>query len=186
MTPTRYRECLDTLGMSQRGLAPILCCSDRLPRAWATGREFIPPEVADWLEAWVKIRLAHPDPSPPESWSRNRSPTATADGSVRADPPPGDRREDPPTLARPDDNAHRNGDCQIMVQDQGQSMARNISDVLKEITTKLEQFGRQIAELTAACARADDNEKRVAHLIIMGFVRPAMTNFLRIINREVE
>jgi hypothetical protein len=29
MTPTRYRECLDFLGLSQRGLAPILQCSDR-------------------------------------------------------------------------------------------------------------------------------------------------------------
>ena len=66
MTPTRYRECLDFLGLSQRGLAPILQCSDRLTRSWATGREIIPPEVADWLEAWVAIRLAHPDPPPPE------------------------------------------------------------------------------------------------------------------------
>jgi hypothetical protein len=59
MTPTRYRECLDFLGLSQRGLAPIQQSSDRLTRSWATGRE-IPPEVADWLEAWVAIRLAPP------------------------------------------------------------------------------------------------------------------------------
>jgi hypothetical protein len=73
MTPTRYRECLDTLGLSQRGLAPILRCSDRLTRSWATGREAIPPEVADWLESWVAVRLAHPDPRPPEGWRRRRS-----------------------------------------------------------------------------------------------------------------
>jgi hypothetical protein len=36
------------------------------------GREIIPPEVADWLEAWVAIRLAHPDPPPPENWRRLR------------------------------------------------------------------------------------------------------------------
>ncbi len=72
MSPTRFRECLDFLGLSQRGLAPILGCSDRLPRSWATGREAIPPEVADWLEAWVAIRLAHPDPPPPENWRRRR------------------------------------------------------------------------------------------------------------------
>jgi hypothetical protein len=72
MTPTRYRECLGFLGLSQRGLAPILQCSDRLTRSWATGREIIPSEVADWLEAWVAIRLMHPDPPPPESWRRLR------------------------------------------------------------------------------------------------------------------
>jgi hypothetical protein len=72
MTPTRYREALETLGLSQRGLAPILRCSDRLTLSWATGREAIPPEVAGWLESWVAIRLAHPDPPPPEGWRRQR------------------------------------------------------------------------------------------------------------------
>jgi hypothetical protein len=72
MTPTRYRECLKVLALSQRGLAPILRCSDRLTRSWATDREAIPPEVADWLESWVAIRLAHPDPPPPEGWRRQR------------------------------------------------------------------------------------------------------------------
>jgi hypothetical protein len=74
MTPTRYRECLDFLGLSQRGLAPILQCSDRLTRSWAADREIIPPQVADWLEAWVAIRLAHPDPQPPESRHRPHAP----------------------------------------------------------------------------------------------------------------
>jgi hypothetical protein len=74
MTPTRYRECLDFLGLSQRGLAPILQCSDRLTRSWAAGREIIPPEVADWLEAWAAVRLAHPDPSLPENWRRSHAP----------------------------------------------------------------------------------------------------------------
>jgi hypothetical protein len=72
MTPARYRECLDFLGLSQRGLAPILQCSDRLTRPWATGREIIPSEVADWLEAWVAIRLAHPHPPPPGKWRTPR------------------------------------------------------------------------------------------------------------------
>jgi hypothetical protein len=78
MTPTRYRECLDVLGLSQRGLAPILRCSDRLTRSWATGRDIIPCEVAAWLEAWVAIRLAHPDPPPPENW-RRRQPDPASD-----------------------------------------------------------------------------------------------------------
>jgi hypothetical protein len=80
MTPTRYRECLDALGLSQRGLAPILRCSDRLTRSWAAGRDFIPPEVAAWLESWVTIRLAHPDPPPPENW-RRRHPDPPSDPS---------------------------------------------------------------------------------------------------------
>ena len=68
MTPTRYRECLDFLGLSQRGLAPILGCSDRLTRSWATGRSAIPSGIAGWLEKWVAVRQAHPDPLPPDDW----------------------------------------------------------------------------------------------------------------------
>jgi hypothetical protein len=70
VTPTRYRECLTALGISQRGLAPYLDCSDRLTRAWATGAVTIPPLVAEWLEAWVGHRMAHPDPLPPKDWRR--------------------------------------------------------------------------------------------------------------------
>jgi len=39
-----------------------------LTRAWATGRSAIPVGIADWLEEWVTIRLAHPDPRPPVDW----------------------------------------------------------------------------------------------------------------------
>jgi ribosome-binding protein aMBF1 (putative translation factor) len=72
MTPDRYRECLAALGLSQRGLAPILGCSDRITRAWATGRSAVPVAIAEWLEAWVAIRLAHPDPKPPADWHHSR------------------------------------------------------------------------------------------------------------------
>jgi hypothetical protein len=68
MTPTRYRECLAVLGLSQRGLAPLLGCSERLTRAWATDRTAIPAPVAEWLEAWVRNRLEHPDPQLPKDW----------------------------------------------------------------------------------------------------------------------
>jgi hypothetical protein len=71
MTPTRYRECLDIVGQSQRGLAAtVLGCADRLTRAWASGRSRIPDDIAAWLETWAAIRTAHPDPEPPESWRR--------------------------------------------------------------------------------------------------------------------
>jgi hypothetical protein len=68
VTPTHYRECLDIVGQSQRRLADLLGCSDRLTRAWASGRSRIPDDVAAWLEEWAAIRLAHPDPDPPPAW----------------------------------------------------------------------------------------------------------------------
>jgi hypothetical protein len=70
MTPTRYRECLATLGISQRGLAPHLQCSDRLTRAWATGAVTIPGPIGEWLEAWIHHRIEHPDPLAPTNWRR--------------------------------------------------------------------------------------------------------------------
>jgi hypothetical protein len=80
MTRDRYRECLATVGQSQRGLADVLGCSDRLTRAWASGGNRIPANVAAWLEAWAALRLAHPDPEPPVSWrsGRGRKPRAAA------------------------------------------------------------------------------------------------------------
>jgi hypothetical protein len=76
MTPTRYRECLATLGLSQRGLAPYLECSDRLTRAWATGAVGIPKPIAEWLEAWMRNRIEHPDPLPPKDWRSRCGPGA--------------------------------------------------------------------------------------------------------------
>jgi hypothetical protein len=72
MTPTRCRECLSALGISQRGLAPYLACSDRLTRAWATGTVAIPEPIGEWLEAWISHRVTHPDPLPPKDWRRCR------------------------------------------------------------------------------------------------------------------
>ena len=70
MSPTRYRKCLSMLRLSQRGLAPVLCCSDRLTRDWAMGYADIPSEIAAWLEQCVAIRLANPEPPPPEDWRK--------------------------------------------------------------------------------------------------------------------
>jgi hypothetical protein len=60
MTPERYRECLDLLGLTQRGLSRVLRCSDRLTREWATGVSGVPREVAVWLEASVVLRKDKP------------------------------------------------------------------------------------------------------------------------------
>ena len=38
MSPERFQKCLDLLRLSQRGLAPLLDCSERLPASWANGR----------------------------------------------------------------------------------------------------------------------------------------------------
>jgi hypothetical protein len=71
MTPDRYRECLAIVSQSQRALADLLGCNDRLTRAWATGRSAVPCGIARWLEEWVAIRQAHPDPAPPEDWHKD-------------------------------------------------------------------------------------------------------------------
>ena len=71
MTPTRFQTCLEFLRLSQRGLAMTLGCSIRLPGAWATGTQSIPPKVGVWLESCVAVRRAHPDPKPPRNWRRN-------------------------------------------------------------------------------------------------------------------
>jgi hypothetical protein len=69
MSPERLREILALLHWSQRSLAIPLDCSERLPRAWAQGRETIPPIVAEWLEALAAAHEAHP---PPADWRRPR------------------------------------------------------------------------------------------------------------------
>lgn len=60
MTPERYRECLDLLGLTQRGLSRVLRCSDRITREWATGVSSVPREVAVWLESSVVLRKDKP------------------------------------------------------------------------------------------------------------------------------
>lgn len=77
MTPDHYRECLSALGLSQRDLAPILGCADRLTRAWAIGCSDIPVGIAGGLEEWVAVRKACLDPLPPDDWHGSRSEPAS-------------------------------------------------------------------------------------------------------------
>jgi hypothetical protein len=60
MTPDRLRECLALLHWSQRGLAEILFCDDRLVRRWAQGSEPIPQSIAGWLERLADTAEAMP------------------------------------------------------------------------------------------------------------------------------
>lgn len=67
MTPARFKSCLTALHWTQRGLAAILECDDRLIRRWASGDADIPASVAAWLEALAQAHEALP---PPQDWKR--------------------------------------------------------------------------------------------------------------------
>lgn len=63
MTPTRFRECLDLLRWSQRGLAEALACNERTIRRMATGASDIPSQLAGWLERHAAAMQADPLPA---------------------------------------------------------------------------------------------------------------------------
>ena len=63
MTPDRFRECLAMLHWSQRGVAEILYCDDRLVRRWADGSEPVPESVERWLEGLARAHQALPSPT---------------------------------------------------------------------------------------------------------------------------
>jgi len=67
MTPDRLRECLSLLRWTQRGLAEVLECDDRLVRRWASGGAEIPASVAAWLET---LHACHLSAGPPPNWKR--------------------------------------------------------------------------------------------------------------------
>jgi hypothetical protein len=73
MTAVRFRECLASLGLTTNDLARSLECSDRMTRRWASGRAEVPAGICRWLEAWVAVRQAHPDPAPPQDWHRSEA-----------------------------------------------------------------------------------------------------------------
>ena len=50
MTPTRFRECLDTFHWTQRGFARIVGRGEGTVRQWARGAVSIPHNVVQWLE----------------------------------------------------------------------------------------------------------------------------------------
>jgi ribosome-binding protein aMBF1 (putative translation factor) len=66
MTPDRIRECLAAMHWSQRRLAEILYCDDRMVRRWADGSEPIPESVERWLEELVSAHKALPLPIAPK------------------------------------------------------------------------------------------------------------------------
>lgn len=75
MTPNRFRDCLTALSWTQRGLAAILDCNDRVVRRWASGEADIPASVAAWLETLAQAHDAIP---PPQGWKRRHTADAKA------------------------------------------------------------------------------------------------------------
>ena len=62
MTPARFRECLDALYWTQRGLARILGRPEGTVRQWARGAVRIPEDVVRWLEYLADFHRAMPPP----------------------------------------------------------------------------------------------------------------------------
>ena len=63
MTSDKFRTCLDTLGWSQRSLARLLDCDERMVRRWAAGQYSIPDNVAGWLATLAAFHAEHPAPN---------------------------------------------------------------------------------------------------------------------------
>lgn len=66
MSPSRLRQILDALRWSQRDLADLVACNERLARRWAAGQADVPEAIADWLETRLQLHVQ----SPPPDWKR--------------------------------------------------------------------------------------------------------------------
>ena len=62
MTTDHFRECLDLIGWTQRGLAARLKMDERQVRRWAAGAE-IPDNIATWLERLGRFHQQNPPPA---------------------------------------------------------------------------------------------------------------------------
>jgi hypothetical protein len=76
------RDALHELHWSQRGLAEILRCDDRLVRRWISGELAAPPEVVEWLQDLADLHSSLP---PPAAWRRRASPGKAAGVDTMAD-----------------------------------------------------------------------------------------------------
>ena len=72
MTPTGLREILDELRWSQRDLAALVDCNERLARRWAAGAAPVPALIAQWLEERVRLHRT----MPPPVWKSRGQPAA--------------------------------------------------------------------------------------------------------------
>lgn len=62
MTPERFRECLEHIGWSQRGVANRLGISEATVRRWSDAAYPVPQQVALWLERLAVAHERYPTP----------------------------------------------------------------------------------------------------------------------------
>jgi ribosome-binding protein aMBF1 (putative translation factor) len=65
MTSAEFSTALQAIGWSQRHLARMLECDDKMVRRWATGALAVPPSIGKWLNRLVACHDRHP---PPDDW----------------------------------------------------------------------------------------------------------------------
>ena len=75
MTPDQFRDSLDALDWTLRGLATLLGCDDRHVRRWASGAMPVPDSVGAWLAGLAAVHAASP---PPRDWRTRRRTEAGA------------------------------------------------------------------------------------------------------------
>jgi plasmid maintenance system antidote protein VapI len=62
MTAAAFREHLDRLAWTQRGVAVFLGVAHNTVHRWAMGQAAIPKEVAAWLRAMAQAMQENPPP----------------------------------------------------------------------------------------------------------------------------
>ena len=62
MTPARFKQCLQSLEWSVRGLAAYLGLHEGKVRRWASGEMEIPGNVVMWLDYLTEVHTLHPYP----------------------------------------------------------------------------------------------------------------------------
>ena len=62
MTAEQFRQCLDALNWSGRGLARMLDVNFVTVQRWNTGALTVPQHIADWLCTLAAVHIANPPP----------------------------------------------------------------------------------------------------------------------------
>jgi DNA-binding transcriptional regulator YdaS (Cro superfamily) len=65
MDADRFRECLDALCWSQRGLSALLDVHPTTVQRWGNGALNIPPQIATWLDTLAHCHETNPPPIDP-------------------------------------------------------------------------------------------------------------------------
>lgn len=109
MHPFELKRALDALRWSQRGLADVLDCDDRLVRRWISGDFTIPEEIAEWL---TDLAALHSTLPPPTAWRRRVN--VKIEGGYD---PMSDEQRSYPASAAPEGNAEPSFSLQALAWD---------------------------------------------------------------------